>query len=227
METVIITGASKGIGFELANKFYSEGFNLILLSRNLTSLEKLDLDSLRVELKSVDLSNSDEILSFQNEIHDKEIKYLINNAGLLINKPFHELSESDWLQQFQVNVFGPVKLIKALLPLFQSNAHIVNISSMGGFQGSDKFPGLSAYSASKGAMSILTECLSVELAAQNISVNALCLGAVQTEMLEKAFPGYQAPISAIEMAEYIYHFTINSTDLMSGKIVPISKINPS
>ena len=72
----------------------------------------------------------------------------------------------------------------------------MHISSMGGVQGSSKFPGLSLYSAAKGAVCVFTESLSTEWVQRGIAVNALALGAVQTEMLDEAFPGFQAPVQS-------------------------------
>jgi 3-oxoacyl-[acyl-carrier protein] reductase len=97
---------------------------------------------------------------------------------------------------------------------------------MGGIQGSAKFPGLSAYSSSKGAVLTLTELLAEEFKETGPSFNALALGAVQTEMLEEAFPGYKAPVSAIEMAEYVMNFALNGQKLYNGKILQVSSSTP-
>jgi NAD(P)-dependent dehydrogenase (short-subunit alcohol dehydrogenase family) len=97
---------------------------------------------------------------------------------------------------------------------------------MGGFQGSAKFKGLSAYSSSKSALAGLTECLAEELKEKNIAVNCLAIGAVQTEMLNKAFPGYQAPLKANEMAAFISEFAVNGHKYFNGKIIPVSSSTP-
>jgi NAD(P)-dependent dehydrogenase (short-subunit alcohol dehydrogenase family) len=117
-------------------------------------------------------------------------------------------------------------MIKALLPLMNINSHIVNIGSMGGFQGSAKFNGLAAYSASKAALHILTECLAQELVEDKISVNCLALGSAQTEMLEKAFPGYQSPVAAFEMGKYIADFALTGHRFFNGKILPVAMVTP-
>jgi NAD(P)-dependent dehydrogenase (short-subunit alcohol dehydrogenase family) len=97
---------------------------------------------------------------------------------------------------------------------------------MGGFQGSAKFPGLSFYSASKAALCCLTECLATELKDKSIKMNALALGSVQTEMLDKAFPGYKAPVKAEEIAEFITDFAINGHRYVNGKVLPVSLSTP-
>ena len=105
-------------------------------------------------------------------------------------------------------------------------AHVVIIGSMGGLQGSKKFPGLSAYSAAKGALAILTECLAEEWKQVGISVNCLCLGAVNTEMLDEAFPGYKAPVNAADMARFIGDFALSAHDFMNGRILPVALSDP-
>jgi NAD(P)-dependent dehydrogenase (short-subunit alcohol dehydrogenase family) len=97
---------------------------------------------------------------------------------------------------------------------------------MGGFQGSVKFKGLSYYSASKAAISCLTECLANEFSESRISVNCLALGAVQTEMLNEAFPGYKAPVEAHEMAEFISEFALSGHKFFNGKILPVAVGTP-
>ncbi len=222
---IVITGAGKGIGLELSKLFVENNHNTIAISRNINTLKKIDNPFLRpisFDLTSVDYSDLLEFMS--KELGSIDI--LINNAGLLINKNFNNLTDADFDTIFNTNVKAVFKLTQTVLPLFNKNAHIVNISSMGGVQGSSKFPGLSLYSASKGAVSILTECLAEELKEEHISVNALALGAVQTEMLENAFPGFKAPISAHEMAKYIYEFALTGHKYYNGKVLPVSSSTP-
>jgi len=151
---------------------------------------------------------------------------LINNAGKLINKPFKELTPSDFLEVYSVNIFSVAELTRQLIPFFKKGSHVVNISSIGGIQGSLKFSGLAAYSSSKGALITLTELLAEEYKEQQISFNALALGAVQTEMLEEAFPGYKASVSANEMAHYIFDFSLNGNKYYNGKILQVSSTTP-
>jgi len=224
---IIVTGASRGIGFELTRILLVAGHQVLTLSRSVERLQELCSDYPNLKVVSCDLSCNIESVLPGIKAHFPELDIVINNAGLLINKAFVDTSDEDWRQMLDVNLIGPVRLIKAVLPLMAEGSHIVNISSMGGFQGSSKFPGLSAYSTSKGALSILTECLSVELAHLGIHVNTLCLGAVQTEMLEEAFPGYQAPVEAKDMADYICDFALNRGKLFNGKIIPVAMNDPS
>ena len=161
-----------------------------------------------------------------DENGNSRLDIVINNAGHLVNAPFTELSNLDIAAMIEVNFTGPAKLLKALMPLMNANAHVVNISSMGGFQGSSKYKGLSYYSASKAALACLSECLSAEFIEDEISVNCLALGSVQTEMLEKAFPGLKAPVQAKEMARYIADFALTGHKIFNGKVIPVAVNNP-
>ena len=224
MKTLLVTGASRGVGFAICKKASANGHRAIALSRNISPLKGIP----NVHPFSVDLSLESEVVDFVKEISTsfKSIDVLINNAGSLINKPFLEISSSDFEAVFKVNVFAVASLTRLMLPMMNAKGHVLNITSMGGVQGSAKFPGLSAYSSSKGALVILTELLAEEFKDSGPSFNALALGAVQTEMLEEAFPGYKAPVSAVQMAEYIIDFALKGHQFYNGKVLPISSSTP-
>ena len=155
-----------------------------------------------------------------------KVDALINNAGAFLNKPFEKISKKEFEYIFQVNVFGLSSITRKVLPIIDSKGHIVNITSMGGINGAAKFTGLSAYSSSKGAVNILTELLAEEYKEKGPSFNALAFGAVQTEMLEEAFPGLKAPISAKEIADFILDFSLQGQKYFNGKIIPVSSTTP-
>ena len=224
-KTIVILGASQGIGAALVEVFAKEPSNkVIALARQVELMKdlfkqenvfayKLDLiENVHEQIDQLKLPNS--------------IDILINNAGLLINKPFETITHQDFHNSYQVNVIGIMEATQALLPLLKDGAHIVNISSMGGFQGSLKFAGLTAYSTAKAALCAFTEMFAEEYKATNIHMNCLCLGAVQTEMLAQAFPGYEAPTSPEQMANFIANFAEHSGQLLNGKIIPVSASNP-
>ena len=232
---VIVTGASRGLGYELVKKFsvYPDS-RILALARNEKNLLKLKGECEKIHPHSQVIPLSFDLEHFQpgklvpllKEKNIQNIDILINNAGVLIHKPFIELSDEDFDTLFDVNVKGVSRLVRELFPFMKNPSHIVNISSMGGCQGSAKFPGLSLYSASKGALAILTECLAEEFKENGISVNCLALGAVQTEMLTEAFPGYKAPLFPDEMAAYIVDFAKNGYRYFNGKILPVSLSTP-
>lgn len=226
MKQVVITGTSRGIGFELVKLFAEAGHRVLALSRNEKPV--LDLKLKNVHSLSCDISESsglDKAAEYlKNNVESVDI--LINNAGALINKAFEDISLEEFEKIYRTNVMGVVGLTQKLLPFFHKNSHVVNISTMGGVQGSMKFPGLSAYSSSKAAVITLTELLAEEFKETGPSFNVLALGAVQTEMLEEAFPGYKAPLSAKDMAEYIMDFSINGNKYYNGKLLQVSNSTP-
>jgi NAD(P)-dependent dehydrogenase (short-subunit alcohol dehydrogenase family) len=232
---IIVTGASRGIGRETVKGFVRHGnHKIIAVSRNNEKLSSLKLEcgelnpGSEVVPVSVDIASEGffEKFSLVIERLDNPIDVLINNAGGLVNKPFTKLTEEDFDFLFNVNVKSVFQLTRLLYPKFSKGAHIINIGSMGGYQGSSKFPGLSLYSASKGAVAILTESMAEEFKEDGISVNCLAIGAVQTEMLEGAFPGYKAPLSSDEMASFIVDFAFNGKKYFNGKILPVSVSTP-
>lgn len=226
----IVTGASRGIGFETALYLSDRGHLVTAIARSADKLSELVKKSDgKIQKLSLDLDSNgatDRIIQYL-EMNNLRIDGLVNNAGLLIKRPFLESTDEEWQKQIHLNLLVPVRIVRNLITFFNPACHILNIGSMGGFQGSSKFPGLSAYSVSKGALAILTECLSEELQEQNIIANCLCLGAVQTEMLNDAFPGYDAPIKPGQMGSYIGNFLIEGHHFYNGKILPVALNNPS
>jgi 3-oxoacyl-[acyl-carrier protein] reductase len=235
---IVITGASRGLGAELVKLFTREGDHRVLaLSRNLNALEILRDHCLecnpgaRLWIHAFDLTRFSATLPLIMEVVSKEIGHvdiLVNNAGLLVRKAFHDMDPAKIDETMAVNFSGPARLIQELLPFLggMQPSHVVNIGSMGGFQGSVKFPGLSFYSASKAAIACLTECLAEEYKGQSIYFNCLALGAAGTEMFTAAFPGAKAPLRADEMALFIYDFALNGYRYFNGKVLPVSIVNP-
>ena len=226
MKNIVITGTSRGIGFELAQQFAKNGHQVLALSRNTAPLEKISHKN--ITTLSVDLSHNEDIQKAVNFIKSnwKHVDILINNAGKLINKPFTELTSDDFLEVYKVNVFGVAEITKGIIPFLQKGSHVVTMSSMGGIQGSMKFGGLAAYSSAKGAVITLSELLAEEYKEQQIAFNVLAIGAVQTEMLAEAFPDYKAPLSAQEMANYIYDFSLTGNKFYNGKVLQVSSTTP-
>ena len=234
MKNIIITGASRGIGYETAKQLVETGHRVIAISRNQEKLNQLSEACKAISGEgalyhlSFCLATGDyqkELIPFITQ-HFNEVDGLINNAGYLVNKPFAKLTDEDIYNIYNVNVFSIFKIIRSLLPKFQPFAHILNIGSMGGCQGSAKFSGLSAYSSSKGALSILSECLAEEFKDRKLAVNCLALGAVQTEMLAEAFPDYRASLQAGDMASFISHFALEGHRYFNGKVLPVSLSTP-
>lgn len=227
MKNIIITGTSRGIGFELVDILSEMGHQVLALSRNKEPVKAKNLKN--VTSFSFDITNAQDIskvAKFVTEKWNSSVDVLINNAGALLNKPFKDSTVEEFKEVYNVNVFGVVEITRKMLPFMNEASHVLNVSSMGGIQGSMKFPGLSAYSSSKGALITLTELLAEEFKENGPSFNVLALGAVQTEMLEEAFPGYEAPVSAKEMAAYIANFSLTGHQFYNGKIMQVSNSTP-
>lgn len=225
MKHIIITGTSRGIGHELALQFANAGHQVLALSRN---IPKTLLENKNIICLSVDLTLEKDLIQVENFLSKtwKKVDAIVHNAGSLIFKPFAETTLQDFENVYKVNVFGVANLTRICLPYLQKGSHVVSISSMGGIQGSVKFAGLSAYSSSKGAIITLSELLAEEYREQGISFNVLALGSVQTEMLAEAFPGYEAPLLASEMANYIFDFTLTGNKFYNGKVLQVSSTTP-
>ncbi|MDH4402857.1 MAG: SDR family NAD(P)-dependent oxidoreductase [Flavobacterium sp.] len=225
MKNIIVTGTSRGIGLELALQFANAGHHVLALSRK--TPQKL-IENSNITCFSLDLSKEEDFSQVEQFLATswRKIDAIVHNAGTLLLKPFEETTSEEFENIYKVNVFGVANLTRICLPFLQKGSHVVTISSMGGIQGSMKFAGLSAYSSSKGAVITLSELLAEEYKEKGIAFNVLALGAVQTEMLEEAFPGYKAPLTAIEMANYIFDFTLTGNKYYNGKVLQVTTSNP-
>jgi NAD(P)-dependent dehydrogenase (short-subunit alcohol dehydrogenase family) len=227
---IIVNGGTKGIGKEIVlNMSHNSANQILVTGRNEKALRELSSYSLNIHSILLDLSSPEtdyESMMKATKKHFNSVDILINNAGLLVSKGFTEIDEDEARRMMETNFFGPAKVIRMLQPFMSQGSHIVNITSMGGFQGSTKFKGLAYYSASKAALASLSECLANEFNEFKINVNCLALGAVQTEMLNDAFPGYKAPVTAKDMADFITYFALNGHKFFNGKILPVAVNTP-
>ena len=223
MKTIVVTGTSSGIGHQICIQAAKMNFHVISVSRNIEPLKDIG----GIESFAIDITNKDSVDEFIANLKSKKIKIdiLINNAGYLVSELFGDTTYDSFKKTFDVNVFGLAEITRSLIPIINSDGHVINISSIGGVNGSKKFPGLSVYSSSKAAVIALTEVLAEEY--QNgPSFNVLALGAVQTKMLKEAFPDYNADTKPEEMAKYILDFAINGNKLFNGKLISVSNSNP-
>lgn len=224
-KNIIITGTSRGIGYEMALQFANAGHQVLAISRKTQQvlMEHENITCLPIDIS--DENQLDQVLNFVSKTWEK-VDVLIHNAGSLLHKNFTEISSQEFQNIYKVNVFAVAELTKICIAFMEKGSHVVTISSMGGIQGSMKFAGLSAYSSSKGAVITLSELLAEEYKEQGISFNVLALGAVNTEMLQEAFPGYEASLSAKEMADYIFNFALTGNKYYNGKVLQVSSTTP-
>ncbi len=225
MKNIIVTGTSRGIGLETVKKFAALGHNVLAVSRKIAEELKTLPNVTCLSLDITEEEDLQQVIAFVKK-EWKQIDILVNNAGALVNKPFEEITQDEFNWVYKVNVFGVARLIQLCIPYFAMNSHVVTISSMGGVQGTMKFAGLAAYSSSKGAVTILSELLAEEYKEKGISFNVIALGAIQTEMLEEAFPGYQAPLMPNEISEYICDFALSGNKYFNGKVLQASSTTP-
>lgn len=225
MKNIIITGTSRGIGYEMALRFANSGHQVLAISRK---TPQVLIDHENITCLPIDISDGNQLQQVQNFVSKtwKKVDVLIHNAGSLLHKNFTEITTQEFQNIYKVNVFAVAELTKICIPFMEKGSHVVTISSMGGIQGSMKFAGLSAYSSSKGAVITLSELLAEEYKESGITFNVLALGAVNTEMLKEAFPGYEAPISAKEMADYIFNFALTGNKFYNGKVLQVSSTTP-
>jgi NAD(P)-dependent dehydrogenase (short-subunit alcohol dehydrogenase family) len=225
---IVVTGSSRGIGKETVRSLLEQGHEVLAISRNCGLLKDLEEAYDGLYALEVDFTKDeglDKITAFMRSQWNS-LDGLVHNAGVLLNKPFEETTARDMMSVYRVNVFSVSELTRRLLPFFRKGAHVVGISSMGGIQGSMKFPGLAAYSSSKGALITLMELLAEEYKERGLFFNTLALGAVQTEMLKEAFPGYEAPVTADRMGDYIAGFVLSGQELFNGKVLQVSNSTP-
>lgn len=228
-KTILITGASRGIGYETALRLASQNHTVIATARSgdkLTELAKLAAPGKIIPV-TADLTVESDIKKLADAVSKFEtLDGLINNAGAVHRESFMDTELAVFQKLMDINVFSIVRLIKALKYKLGNGSHIVNISSMSGYQGSLKFGDLSAYGAAKAAVVGLSEVLSAEFTDDGISVNCLCLGAVQTQMFAEAFPGFEAPVSPQQMGTYIADFVLNAHQFYNGKVLPVALNDP-
>lgn len=225
MKNIIVTGASKGIGYATALEFAAQEHQVLAIARTKSKLVELEEKSGGI-IKGVeaDLTRQNDTLYIEE--HFSKVDIVIHNAGYLVNKPFKDITEKELEASYRLNAMVPFMFTQQVLPYLNPDAHILMIGSVGGVTGTQKFPGLSAYSSSKAAMSCLAEVLQAEYAETGITFNSLALGAVQTEMLAAAFPGYQAPVTPASMAKYIVNFALSAPSVIRGKTTLVSRTNP-
>jgi 3-oxoacyl-[acyl-carrier protein] reductase len=212
-QIAMITGGAKGIGRACAEAFLENGAWVSLISRNSTELDAATKTLSKtypgkVSSLSGDISHPETVTAWFEKTR-KELgspTSLINNAGIFINKSVQEQSLEEWEKVIRINLTGSFlcaqeffKLGKAASP----SRSIVNISSLAGIRGTEKFPGLSSYVASKFGVVGLTEALAVEGKALGIRVNCIAPGAVDTEMLRQAIPGMKAKATPTDIAKIV------------------------
>ncbi|MFM7025665.1 MAG: SDR family NAD(P)-dependent oxidoreductase [Limnohabitans sp.] len=189
-QVAIITGASRGIGRAIARAYAAEGARLCLVATDRDRLDEvadsLQLGREQLMVLAVDVTDREDSFSAvaQAERHFGRVDVLVNNAGVYRAKPFLDYTDGDFQDMLDVNLFGVLHFMQACLPGMQTRQHgrIVNIASTAGKWGSRN---QSAYNVSKHAVVGLTRCVALETSPYGVTVNAICPGFVQTDMVEE------------------------------------------
>ena len=190
-KTILITGASSGIGLETAKAFLEKGALVYMNGRNSENLEKAAATLNHLPGIAAPLPGDVSIVSecermFRQVIDDAAgLDVLINAAGIWVEGQADEVTEAQWDTTMNINAKGTFFMCRYAIPLLEvSRGAIVNVCSDSGLMGNKE---AAVYCASKGAVTLITKSLAVELAARGIRVNAVCPTEVDTPMLEKAF----------------------------------------
>jgi|CXWL01.1.fsa_nt_gi NAD(P)-dependent dehydrogenase (short-subunit alcohol dehydrogenase family) len=227
---VVITGGGRGIGAACAEAFFRLGRPVVIVSRTARQLKE-------AARKIIGSTGEKRVLAMPGDVGDEafsrrvfaaarkrfgSVDVLINNAAVLIKKPFLDTSAAEWDSVMRANLRGPFLFSREFLRAAKKGGVIVNVGSLGGIQGTEKFPGLCAYTVSKYGVTGLTEALAVEARPLGVSVFCVAPGAVDTVMLRKAAPGLKAGAVPADVAKVIADLVSSSSpDLLSAAIIPM------
>ncbi|MGI0066221.1 MAG: SDR family NAD(P)-dependent oxidoreductase [Nitrosotalea sp.] len=235
-KVAIVTGGSRGIGKATAMLLAQHGANVVI-----TSKDKFKLQNAAAEMKNVVAISGDirKNIDVENVVKNTleifgKIDILVNNAGIFPKvKPLHEISEEEWNDIIDVNLTGQFRFTKAAIPhLMKTSGCIVNVSSDAGLKSFENFEA-DAYTASKGALVLLTKAWAVEYARYKIRVNCVCPGIVETDMtrpylgseVDRAMAIAEHPIGRIGMpedvAKAILYLVSEDSSWITGAILPI------
>ncbi len=184
-KVVIVTGGSRGIGLEAAKAFSKNGASVVITAKDSEKLEEAAQSLANTISIPADIRKEEDV----KKVVDKTIEnfgkldILVNNAGIFPKiKQLHEISESEWNEVLDVNLNGPFRFTKYSIPYLQKTSGvIINVSSDAGLKAYEGF-NADAYSASKAALIVLTQCWALEYAKDKIRVNCICPGVVNTDM---------------------------------------------
>ena len=225
----IITGAGRGVGRATARLFAHAGARVVLFSRTRSHVEKVAAEiTARGEHAlaiSGDVSCEEDVSALFKQVRETygRVDVLINCAAILALRPFTEMDVTTWDQVININLRGTFLCCREAFRMMavQKKGVILNLSSLSGVKGVEKFPGLSAYNVSKAGVAGLSEILAVEGKPHNIRVSAVSPGAVDTEMLRQAAPHLKAGMTPEDLAEILLFLADDSGRMFSGSNIEL------
>ncbi|GAC1390481.1 MAG: 3-oxoacyl-[acyl-carrier-protein] reductase [Ktedonobacteraceae bacterium] len=225
----IITGAGRGVGRSTALSFAREGAKVVLFSRTQAQLDEAVSEIMRQGGEAIavtgDVAHEEDVQALFKQTLQAygRVDILVNCAGIVAVKPFVAMDTATWDQVIGINLRGTFLCCREAFRVMieQKQGVILNISSLSGVKGVEKFPGLSAYNVSKAGVAGLTEILAVEGKPHNIRVSAVSPGAVATEMLRQAAPHLKAGMTPDDMAEILLFLADDSGRMFSGSNIEL------
>jgi len=235
-KVAIVTGGSRGIGKAVAKLFVQEGANVMITSKNLKNLEKTANEIGNVSYAAGDIKDEKQVQDVVKKTIAAygKIDILVNNAGIFpAIKPLHKISEQEWNEVIDVNLNGQFRFTKMVIPFMEKNGgSIINVSSDAGLKAFENFQA-DAYTASKGALVLLTKALAIEYAKLNIRVNCVCPGVIETDMSmpyisnesDKKMVQSEHPLGRIgtvdDVANAILYFAANDSSWTTGAVLAV------
>jgi NAD(P)-dependent dehydrogenase (short-subunit alcohol dehydrogenase family) len=224
-KTAIVTGGGRGIGAATAELLASHGARVMLASRTESEIRNIASVIANSGWCPTDVSSESQVTSLFNQTLERmgPVDILVNCAAVLSSESVESLSLDAWNEIQAINITGTFLCCReAFRQMKGRGGAIVNVSSLGGVQGTEKFPGYSAYTTSKYAVIGLTESLAVEARSQNIRVNCVAPGAVDTQMLKKAAPELKTKTSPLDIANIILFLCDESRSAsLNGTVIPV------
>jgi len=227
-QRAIITGAGRGIGRSISMGLAEAGVDVILVSRTLAELKETQAligSKVSVNIIQADVSSTDSVVNLHKQIQEdgRAVDFLVNNAGYAERVSIEETDEASWDKMINVNLSGTYRMIRSFLPLLkQSKGKVLNISSLAGTSGYEKFPGFGAYSAAKAGVVALTEVLAVEHKEDGVDFYCISPGGVKTQMLASVLPDFEATMVPKDIADKAVELLLENTDVVSGENVVVA-----